>query len=147
MDLQEQLSTDMKEAMKAKDKTSLSVIRMIRSALKYDEIQRKRPLTDDETLAIVVHEMKTRRDSLQEYEKAGRDDLVEQINEEMRIIEKYLPKQMDEEELRQLIQATIASVGATSKKEMGKVMGAIMPKVKGRADGTLINRLVQEYLQ
>ncbi|WP_048600323.1 GatB/YqeY domain-containing protein [Rubeoparvulum massiliense] len=147
MDLQEQLSTDMKEAMKAKDKTSLSVIRMIRSALKYDEIQRKRPLTDDEALAIVVHEMKLRRDSLQEYEKAGRDDLVEQINEEMRIIEKYLPKQMDEEELRQLIQATIASVGATSKKEMGKVMGAIMPKVKGRADGTLINRLVQEYLQ
>lgn len=147
MDLQEQLSTDMKEAMKAKDKTSLSVIRMIRSALKYDEIQRKRPLTDDEVLAIVVHEMKLRRDSLQEYEKAGRDDLVEQINEEMRIIEKYLPKQMDEEELRQLIQATITSVGATSKKEMGKVMGAIMPKVKGRADGTLINRLVQEYLQ
>ncbi|EGL82662.1 hypothetical protein CathTA2_1818 [Caldalkalibacillus thermarum TA2.A1] len=146
MSLVDQLNNDMKQAMKNKEKTRLSVIRMVKAALKNEEIKLGRALTDDDVLTVLSREMKQRKESLQEFEKAGRDDLVETLNQEIAVLETYLPEQLSEDELRQLVSDTIAEVGATSKADMGKVMSAIMPKVKGKADGSLVNRLVQEAL-
>ncbi|SEN04375.1 GatB/YqeY domain-containing protein [Lihuaxuella thermophila] len=146
MSLLEQLDQDMKSALKNKEKTKLSTIRMLRASIKKVEIDKKRPLNDDEVLEVIGREIKQRRDSLSEYEKAGREDLAQKEREEIEILETYLPEQLSEEELRSLVRQVIQEVGASSKADMGKVMGAIMPKVKGRADGRLVNRLVQETL-
>lgn len=147
MSLADRLNEDMKQAMKSQDKFRLSVIRMIRSSIKNIEIDQRRDLNDDEVLEILNREVKQRKDSLQEFEKAGRDDLVEQLSKEIEIILEYLPQQLNEEEIQAIVQQTIQEVGASSKAEMGKVMGALMPKVKGRADGKLVNQIVQRLLQ
>jgi hypothetical protein len=142
----EQLNQDMKEALKNKEKTRLSVIRMLKAALKNEEIKLQRALTEEDILTVLSREMKQRKESLEEFAKAGRDDLVQTQKEEIAVLENYLPEQLSEDELRDLISQTIAEVGAASKADLGKVMGAIMPKVKGKADGSLVNRMVMEYL-
>lgn len=142
----DRISEDMKQAMKNKDKLKLSVIRMIRSAIKYTEIEKQTTLSDEQILDVLTREVKQRRDSLQEFEKAGRQDLVENVQAELEILKQYLPQQLSEQELRNIIQSVIEEIGAKGKSDMGKVMSAVMPKVKGRADGKLINQLVQEYL-
>ncbi|GFR37406.1 hypothetical protein PRECH8_07020 [Insulibacter thermoxylanivorax] len=147
MNLTERLNEDMKQAMKNKDKFRLSVIRMIRSSIKNLEIEQKRTLDDGEVLDILQREVKQRKDSLQEFTKAGRDDLAADVQAEVNIISEYLPEQMTEEEIKAVVQQTIQEVGASSKADMGKVMGALMPKVKGRADGRLVNQIVQQFLQ
>lgn len=147
MNLSERLNEDMKQAMRDKDKFGLSVIRMLRSAIKNAEINEKRSLSDEEVLEILQREVKQRKDSLQEFTKAGRDDLAVDVQAEIAIINKYLPEQMSEEEIKAVVQQTIQEVGASSKADMGKVMGALMPKVKGRADGRLVNQIVQQFLQ
>jgi uncharacterized protein YqeY len=136
----------MKSALKNKEKAKLSTIRMLKSSIKREEIEKRGPLTDDEIIDVIVREIKQRKDSLAEYEKAGREDLVQKEREEIEILQTYLPEQLSEEEVRQIVAQVIAEVGATSRADMGKVMGSIMPKVKGRADGRLVNRLVQEAL-
>jgi uncharacterized protein len=146
MSLLEKLTEDMKQAMKNKEKLKLSVIRMVKSSLKNEEINQGKELSEDQVLALVNRELKQRRDSLQEFEKAGRDDLAETARQEVEILLAYLPKQLDETEIRVLVQSTIEKVGATSKKDLGKVMGALMPQVRGKADGTLVNQIVQELL-
>lgn len=147
MSLSERLNDDMKQAMRDKDKFKLTVIRIIRSAIKNVEIDQRKELTDDEVLTILNREVKQRRDSLQDFEKAGRDDLVEKINLELAIISEYLPQQLSEEEIKSIVQQTIQEVGASTKAEIGKVMGALMPKVKGRADGKIVNQIVQQSLE
>ncbi|WJH33028.1 GatB/YqeY domain-containing protein [Paenibacillus aurantius] len=147
MSLNERLNEDMKQAMRSQDKFKLSVIRMVRSAIKNIEIDQRKTLDDNEVLEILSREIKQRRDSLQEFDKAGRDDLAETVKAEIAIIAKYLPEQLSEEEVRTIVQQTIQEVGASSKADMGKVMSALMPKVKGRADGKLVNQLVQQNLQ
>jgi hypothetical protein len=147
MSLSERLNNDMKQAMKSQDKFKLSVIRMVRSAVKNQEIELKRPLDDSEVLDILSREIKLRKDSLQQFESAGREDLAQDIAAEIEIISQYLPQQLTEEELTLIVQQTIQETGASSKADMGKVMGALMPKVKGRADGKQVNRLVQQLLQ
>jgi uncharacterized protein YqeY len=147
MNLSERLNDDMKQAMKSQDKFRLSVIRMVRASVKNQEIELKRPLDDSEVLDILSREVKQRKDSLQEFEKAGRDDLAKDIAAEIEIISAYLPKQLTEEEIKVIVQQTIQETGASSKAEMGKVMSALMPKVKGRADGKLVNTTVQQFLQ
>ncbi len=146
MSLIGKLNDDMKQAMKDKDKLKLSVIRMVKSSVQNEEINQGKELTDDQVLALLNRELKQRRDSLQEFEKAGRDDLAEQNRAEIEVLFLYLPKQLDEAEIRQIVQETIEQVGAASKKDLGKVMGALMPKVKGKADGNLVNKIVQELL-
>jgi uncharacterized protein YqeY len=146
MSLSNRLSDDMKQAMKNKDKFRLSVIRMVRSSIKNSEIELRRPLDDDEVLEVLTREIKQRRDSLQEFEKANRLDLAENVKAEVEILTDYLPQQLTEEELEQIVQQTIQEVGASSKAEMGKVMGALMPKVKGLSDGKVVNQLVQKHL-
>jgi len=147
MSLSDRLTDDMKQAMKDKNKETLSVIRMIRSSIKNSEIDLRRPLDDDEILQVLSREVKQRKDSLQEFIKAGRQDLAESLEAEIDIISKYLPEQLTEEEIQEIVRQTIQELGASSKADMGKVMGALMPKTKGRADGKLLNKYVQQFLQ
>jgi uncharacterized protein YqeY len=147
MSLTERLNNDMKQAMKDKDKIRLSVIRMVRTAIKNAEIELKKTLSDDEVVAVLNRELKQRRDSLQSFEAANREDLIQEAKREIEILLEYLPAQLTEEEIRSLVQEAIADTGAKGKSDMGKVMSALMPKVKGRADGKLVNRIVQEALQ
>ncbi|ADG05524.1 GatB/YqeY domain-containing protein [Kyrpidia tusciae] len=147
MNVQDRLTDDMKRAMKEKDKMRLSVIRMVRTALKNEEIERQRPLTEEETIQVLQRERKQRRESLQAAQQAGRTDLEAQAQQEIAILEEYLPTALSEEELRTLVEETIAEVGAKGKADLGRVMAALMPKVKGRADGKAVNALVQELLR
>lgn len=136
----------MKLAMKAKEKNVLQVIRMIKASLQNDQIKLGRELNADEELTVLSREMKQRRDSLVEFQKANRDDLVEKIEEEIAIVEKYLPTQLTDEEIRQIVKQAIQKVGATSNAAFGQVMGIVMPQVKGKADGNLVNETVKEEL-
>ncbi|BAU27254.1 hypothetical protein DFP93_11355 [Aneurinibacillus soli] len=147
MRLVERLTDDMKQAMKSKDKLKLSVIRMVKSAIKNEEINHGKELSDDEVLTVLTRELKQRRDSLQEFEKAGRDDLAAASRDEIAVLMEYMPEQLGEEDIRKLVAEAIEQTSASSKKDMGKVMGVLMPKVKGRADGALVNKVVQELLQ
>ncbi|ABZ84993.1 gatb/yqey domain protein [Heliomicrobium modesticaldum Ice1] len=148
MSLKERLMEDMKQAMKDKEagKFRLSVIRMARSAIQKVEIDKRRDLTEEETIDVLAREVKQRRDSIAEYEKAGRSDAVEALKEEIALLTAYLPQQLSEEEVRALVREAVAETGAQSPKDMGKVMGILMPKVKGRADGKLVNQVVKEFL-
>ncbi|WP_067727373.1 GatB/YqeY domain-containing protein [Oceanobacillus damuensis] len=148
MTLLDRLNQDMKQAMKNKDKEALSVIRMVKASIQNESIKLgKDTLSEDEDLTILSREVKQRKDSLQEFKAAGREDLVEKLENELSILEKYLPEQLSEDELSAIIQSTIQEVNATSMKDMGKVMGAVMPKVKGKADGSQIKKAVQQQLQ
>ncbi|MNI07354.1 Yqey-like protein [compost metagenome] len=146
MTLSERLNEDMKQAMKSQDKFRLSVIRMVRASIKNVEIDTKRTLDDNEVLDILSREIKQRKDSLQEFEKAGRDDLAAGLKEELIILAAYQPQQLTDEEVETIVKRTIEQVGASSKADMGKVMTALMPQVKGLADGKLVNQLVQQFL-
>ncbi|WP_099361961.1 GatB/YqeY domain-containing protein [Fredinandcohnia onubensis] len=147
MSLLERLNNDMKTAMKNKDKDRLSVIRMVKAALQNEGIKLgSSELSEDAELTVLTRELKQRKDSLREFSNAGREDLVNKIQTEIEILEVYLPKQLSEEELVEIVKETVQEVNASSKADMGKVMAAIMPKVKGKADGSLINKLVQQQL-
>ncbi|MFY1068419.1 GatB/YqeY domain-containing protein [Enterococcus sp. AD013-P3] len=147
MTLLSTLNDDMKTAMRAKDKERLAVIRMLKASLQNEEIKVGHELNADEELTILSREMKQRRDSLTEFEKAGRDDLSEKVKVEIAIVEEYLPAQLTDEEIRDIVKQAIAKTGATSAKEFGKVMSAVMPQVKGKADGNQVNAIVKELLQ
>ncbi len=147
MSLKDQLKEDMKTAMKAREegKLALSVIRMVISAIKNTEIDEKRELSDTDILGILAKEMKTRHDSLEEFEKGHREDLVNQTKAEMAILEKYLPAQLTEEEIRQIVVEAIETCEKPVK--MGAVMPLLMPKTKGRADGKLVSKIVKEEIE
>lgn len=120
---------------------------MIKASLQNEALKLgKKELTEDEELTVLNREVKQRKDSLQEFEKAGRSDLVEKVNAELSYVQQYLPQPLTEEEIIQIVKETIAEVGASSKADMGKVMASIMPKVKGKADGSLVNKLVLKEL-
>ena len=149
MSIKDLLTEDMKQAMKDKEsgKLRLSVIRMARANIKNIEIDEKRELNDDDVLAVLMKEVKMRQDSLEEFTKAGREELVEQAKQEIAILRKYLPEQLSDEELKALVEEAVAETGAAGPKDMGKVMAALMPKTKGRADGKRINTMVRELLK
>ncbi|MFD0672073.1 GatB/YqeY domain-containing protein [Cohnella sp. GCM10027633] len=147
MNLAERLNEDMKQAMKDGNKFRLSTIRLVRAAIKNQEIELRRPLDDNETLSILSRELKQRRESLLEFKNAGREDLVSNVSAEIEIISEYLPRQLDEEEVKAIVVQTMQETGASSKADMGKLMGALMPKVKGLADGKVVNGIVQQLLQ
>lgn len=146
MSLLETLSADMKAAMKAKDKKTLSVIRMVKAALQMEGIKVNHELTPDEELTVLAREMKQRKDSLDEFKEAEREDLASQLEEEIQILSKYMPKQLTEEEVTEIVKAAIEKVGATGKGDFGKVMGVVMPQVKGKADGKVVNATVKSLL-
>ncbi len=146
MSLLTTLNEDMKQAMRAKDKETLQVIRMLKASIQNEQIKKGQDLNDEEELTVLSREMKQRRDSLIEFEKADRTDLADKVKKEIVIVEKYLPAQLSEDEIRAIVTEAIAATGATSPKEFGKVMGAVMPKVKGKADGNQVNAIVKELL-
>ena len=136
----------MKQAMKNKEKDKLTVIRMLKAALQNESIKLGSELSEEAELSVLSREVKQRKDSLHEFEKADRIDLVDKVRAELKHVEIYMPKQLSEEELAEIVSAVIAETGASSKKDMGKVMAALMPKIKGKADGSLVNKLVQQHL-
>ena len=147
MSLLQRLNQDMKQAMKNKDKETLSVIRMVKASLQNDVIKLgKDELSEQEELTVLSRELKQRKDSLQEFKEAGRDDLVEKLDNEIKVLQVYMPQQLSNEELEDIVLKTIKEVNATSKKDMGNVMSALMPQVKGKADGSQVNQLVQKHL-
>lgn len=147
MTLKEQLQADLKTAMKEKDKVRKATITMIRAAILQVEKDQKVVLDDSAILDIISKQRKQRRDALEDFEKAERDDLIEQTKAEMAVIDAYLPKQLSREEIEAIVDETITETGVQSAKDMGKIMGALMPKVKGLADGKLVNQIVREKLQ
>lgn len=148
MSLKEKLANDMKEAMKAREagKARLSVIRLVRGAIRQIEIDQKVELDDEGVLAVISKEVKQRRDSIEKFKKGGREDLVAQNEADIAILMEYLPAQLSEAEVKALVEEAVAAVGATGPKDMGKVMKELMPKVKGKADGKLVNQLVKEAI-
>ncbi|QJW48611.1 GatB/YqeY domain-containing protein [bacterium BFN5] len=148
MSLKDKLTEDMKQAMKDKEagKLRLSVIRMVRATIKNVEIDRKKELAEEEVLDVLAKEVKMRRDAMEEFTKGNRLDLAQQLEQEIAILMQYLPQQLSESEVRVLVTEAVAEAQATAPKDMGKVMAVLMPKVKGRADGKLVNTIVREML-
>ncbi|MBP3284368.1 MAG: GatB/YqeY domain-containing protein [Clostridia bacterium] len=146
MSLKDTFMEEMKNAMKEKDELKKNVVTMVRSAIKQYEVDNRVELDDAGVLEIVAKEVKKRKDSLPEYEKSGRTELIENLNREIAYLAKYLPEQLSEAEVREIVASTIQEIGAAGMKDMGKVMSAVIAKTKGRADGKVINGIVKELL-
>lgn len=147
--LKQQLKDQLKESMLAKDELRTSVIRFILSGITYYEINKGGAgyeATDEDVMAVINKEVKQRKDSIEQFEKAGRTDLADKEKAELGILETYLPEQMSEEEVKKYVEDAVAETGATTPQDMGKVMAALLPKVKGKADGGMVSRLVREAL-
>jgi uncharacterized protein len=140
------LQAALKEAMVKKDNVRRDVIRMALSAIKQLEVDSQKELVAEDVVGILQKEAKTRRESIDEKQKAGRSDLAEQELAELHILESFMPEQLSREAILALAQEAVAQTGAASPKDMGKVMGVLMPKVKGKADGNLVNQVVRELL-
>lgn len=138
--------SDMKEAMKARDKVKLNTVRMIKSALMNEKIKVGHELNSDEELTVLNREKKQREESIAEFTKANRNDLVDETKQELAVVETYLPKQLSERELTKVVSSTIEEVGAENKSDFGKVMKALMPKIKGKADGKAASNEVRNQL-
>lgn len=147
MSLKERLAADLKEAMKNKDQLRKNVITLIRSDIKQIEVDKRVELEEQDIIEIISRQLKQRKDALDEFHKGGRQDLVEQTEQEVHYLLQYLPEQLSEEEITNIVKETISELGANSIKEMGKVMAAVIPKVKGRADGKMVNQAVKQQLQ
>ena len=146
MDIQAKLNEDMVTAAKAKDKIRLSALRMLKTALHNREIDLMRPLNETETMQILSGLVKQRKDSIEQFAKGGRQDLVEKEEAELKILQDFMPAQMSDEEVEALIKKAIADVGALSVKDMGKVMKALMPQITGKADGKAAGEKVKALL-
>lgn len=146
--LKQKLQEELKQTMLAKDTIKTSVLRMLISAIGYYEIQKGGAgyeATDEDVLSVIQKEAKQHRDSIGEFTKANRLDLVDKEKKELELLKKYLPSQMGEEEVRKLVKDAISKTGAASAKDMGVVMRALMPQIKGRADGGIVSNIVKEY--
>lgn len=146
MALYEKINNDIKEAMKAKDSFRLGVIRMVKGAMQLEKSNPREELTDDDVIKVISKQIKMRKDSITDFEKAGRTDLVEQNNKEIEILMEYMPRQLSKEELIEIIDKVFEEVKPTSPKDLGLVMKSISPLVKGKADMSLVNSLIKERL-
>lgn len=146
MSLKEQLLDDLKEAMKNKETVRKNTVQMVRAAVLQAEKDNKVKLDDDGIIDVIAKEVKKRRDVLPDYEKSGRQDLIDDLKTEIDILMKYLPRQLTEEELEVIVRKAVQETGAASARDMGKVMKAVMPEVKGKADGKMISALVKKIL-
>ena len=147
MSLKEQLFADLKTAMKEKDTLKKDTVQLIRSGILQFEKDNKVELDDEGVMEIITKQLKSRRDSLPDFVKSGREDLIEKLNKEIEILLGYLPEQLGEDEIAAIVEEAIAATGAASIKEMGKVMGIVNPKVKGRADMKVVGALVKKLRQ
>ena len=146
MGLRDTIDADVKDALKSGAKDKVSTLRMLNAALKNKQIDRRRPLTEDEVIETVRSLIKQRHDSIEQFAKGGRQDLVDKETAEIAVLERYLPQQMAREELEAMVRAAITQTGAQGARDMGKVMKAIIPMVGGRADGKLVSELVKNAL-
>lgn len=149
MNLKDQLQEDLKRAMVEKNEQKLSTIRMLKSAIQYFEIQKGGAgytASDEDIIDVVGKEIKKRKESIELYEKGGRQELAEKEKEELEILNSYMPEQLTEDEIKSLVEEAISQTGATTMQEMGKVMGVLSPKIKGKADGGEVSRFVREKL-
>ncbi|MDO4680399.1 MAG: GatB/YqeY domain-containing protein [Aerococcus sp.] len=146
MAILERINVDMKQAMKAKDKKRLSVIRMLKGALQKEAIDHNGELTEEQELQVIARELKQRKDSVQEFQAAGREDLATDTEAEIAIVEEYLPEQLSEADIEKKVKAVIEQVGATSMKDFGKVMGQAVSAMKGQADGNQIQQIAKKLL-
>ncbi len=146
MTLVERIEDDLRTALKSSDKLKVSVLRMIKASLKNREIDKGSPLSDDDVLTVLGSLAKQTKESIKEYERAGRGDLAQKEKEELSVIQSYLPEQLSEEEIERMIHEVIEETAASSVKDMGKVMKVLMPRLKGRADGKRVNQRVREIL-
>jgi uncharacterized protein len=144
--IKDRLQDDWKTALKAKDKFTVSVISTAKAALLMVEKTDNRKLEEDEVITILAKEIKQRRESMLEFEKGNRQDLVDQCKAEIELLLKYLPQQLGEEEIKQIVKESAEELGANSIKDMGKIMSAVRPKVVGKADGKLVSEIVKSYL-
>ncbi|MBC8588383.1 GatB/YqeY domain-containing protein [Paratissierella segnis] len=146
MSLANKLMDDLKSSMKNKDTIRKNTIIMVRAAIKQKEVDERKTLTDEEILEIISKQLKEKRSAIEEFKKGSREDLVKLTESEMEILLEYLPKQLSEAEVEEIVKATIKEINATSMKDIGLVMKSVMPKVKGRTDGNMVNRVVKRIL-
>jgi len=147
MPLKEKLMEDLKQSMKSKDKVKKDTVTMVRAAIKQREVDERIELSDTEIVDIIAKQVKQKKDSIPDFEKGSRQDLVDLTNEEIKILLEYLPPQLSDEDLESIVKEAIEATGAQSKKDMGKLMAFIMPKVKGKADGKHVNEIVAKYIK
>lgn len=147
MSLKDKLMEDLKDSMRNKNTVKKNAITMIRAAIKQREVDERIELKDEDILDIISKQLKERNNSIEDFEKGDRQDLVDTTKKEIEILLDYLPKQFTEEEVREILVDTIDEVNAKSMKDMGIVMQSVMPKVKGRADGNMVNKIVRQILQ
>ncbi len=144
--LLEKLQDEMKKALKSGEKERLSVIRMLISEIKKVQIDKKKELTDEEIIQILQRYAKQRKEAIQQYKKANREDLVEKEERELKIVQEFLPEPLSKEEIEKIVEEVIKETGASSMKDMGKVMKTVMEKVKGRAEGSIVSQIVKSKL-
>lgn len=144
--MKERILNDLKEAMKSQDKERLAVIRMVKGAIQMEELNVKHELADDEVIGIVAKQIKTRKESITEFEKGNRPDLIEKTNSEIAILEEYMPEQMSEEEVLTEIDKAFSIINPTAPSDMGKLMGHLTPILKGRADMSMVSKMIRERL-
>lgn len=137
---------DLKLAMKAQDKEKLSVVRMVKGAIQMEELNKKHELADDEVIAIISKQIKSRKEAIVEFQKANRNDLVEQNEKEIEILNTYMPEQLSEEEINKVIDEAFSKINPTSERDMGKIIGSISPILKGKADMGNVSKIVKERL-
>lgn len=147
MSLKDRLGSDFKEAMKAKDEIRKNTVNMVRAAIKQFEVDNRKELDEDGIIDVVAKQMKMRKDALVDFEKAGRTDLLDVYKAEIEVLMSYMPKQLSEDELKQIIIQTAQDLNITTKKQLGKLIGAVMPKVKGKADGAMVKNIVESILE
>lgn len=146
MPLQEKLMEDLKTSMRSKDKVRKNVVTMVRAAIKQREVDERIELDDTDVVDIIAKQIKQKKDSIEDFEKGNRQDLIDLTNEEIKILLDYLPPQLSDEELESIVKDAVEQTGAQTKKDLGKLMALIMPKVKGKADGKQVNQIVAKYL-
>lgn len=146
MTLSEKINNDMISYMKSKDSFSLGVVRMVKGAIQLEKINLKRELNDDEVVAVIAKQIKMRNDSISEFEKANRTDLVDQTKKEVELLKQYMPEQLSEENINKIIDEAFASINPTGPKDMGLIMREVSPKLKGRCDMGKVNALIKEKL-
>ena len=144
--LLKKLQDEMKTAMKSGDKDRLSVIRMLISEIKKVQIDKKKELSDDEIIQVLQRYAKQRKESIKQYREAGREDLAQKEEAELKVVQEFLPKPLSEEEIEKIVEQVITETGASSMKDMGRVMKSVMEKIKGRADGSVVSSIVKKKL-
>lgn len=146
MNISGRIAEDLKQAQKQNDKIKLSTLRMLKSELRYKEIEKRGPLTEEEEIGVLSSSVKKRQDSITQFKTGNRSDLVAQEESELRVVQSYMPEQLSEPELNLLIVQAISETAAQGKSDVGKVMKSLMPKVRGRADGKVVNQIVSSKL-